>query len=133
MLVQRKATKRKDPPETCPSANTASGFPALLASVGLARRHIPVPLARSRSRREPLTGLIPPSAAMLGGVYGEIKILPLRAVLYRDVRMPRAQGCARVAASASLGARLDQGAERNQVVFSTVSLHFLVNVTKLVF
>ncbi|GMR03574.1 MAG: hypothetical protein BMS9Abin22_075 [Gammaproteobacteria bacterium] len=52
MLVQEKVTKEKDTPEICP----LRGFPALLASVGLARRAIPVPLARARIPARTLKG-----------------------------------------------------------------------------
>jgi hypothetical protein len=43
--------KEKEPKESTPRSRRNP--PALLAKGGLARRHIPVPLARSRSQREP--------------------------------------------------------------------------------
>jgi len=64
LLVQEKVTKEKDTPK---AAETPLRFSP---KAGPAKRHIPVPLVGSRSRREPRYARpLPPSSAMLGG-YG---------------------------------------------------------------
>jgi hypothetical protein len=81
LLAQEKVTKEKgnpEPPIPVPCMDAQMPRSAWMREsgrfspkAGLARRHIPVPLASSRSRREPrYARLFPPSAAMLGGGYG---------------------------------------------------------------